>query len=207
MTQVRVLTPGRPVRDRAVDLAIGVLAGFTLAVGLTTLCHDQQIRELQSYSREVTTSAAAIVARALHHADSLKREADSLAGARQPIIVEARTDNTLADKLELSLADQKTTADSNVVLRAQVRALHRVSLNLWRALANAEAQVGVERQRGDSLAKVVTVLHADIQGLNARIQRLRGSSCGAHATAGIGVRGLDAVIGFGCAVPLPRIRL
>lgn len=160
------------MNERLFDVSMGALGGIALCAVLLTTCHDRQLRELKDYSHKVATSAGAITARARAGADSARRRADALERQRQPIVVAAAADTLTAAQLERSLVDQRSTADSNVVLRAQVRALQRANISLWQALELAQAQIGIEAARGDSLGKALAIVNRDLQGLHARVEQL-----------------------------------
>lgn len=156
------------------ELFIGFVLGALLTGASVFSCHDRQVEALKVYADSVAGAARSLTVRVTTYAEAQRQRADSLAAVRRPIIAAARADSGIVEQLELSLADQRTTADSNVVLRAEVRALKRQALGLWQALVNAEAQLLLERQRGDSLQKVTALLNRDIQGLRGEVVKLRG---------------------------------
>lgn len=154
------------------DGAIGLLLGFMLATVSVLTCHDRQVEALKVYADSVTTAATHYVARVDRFADSLVVLVDSLQTHKDTLVVAAVADTMAAAELELSLADQKTTADSNVVLRAENRALRRANVNLWTALNIANAQLAASMTRGDSLGKALAIVTADLRAVNARVQGL-----------------------------------
>lgn len=217
MTQVRVLTPGRSVRDRALDLIVGVLAGFTLCAGLTSVCYDARVRELKAYSTQVATSSARIVARAHQHADSTARLADSLRAAQRPVVQRAAEDTAAANVARRdadAAVARRDIRGENVALRVENRNLRSATMNLWTALHVANEINALERQRGDSLRKATVVLDHEIQGLDAQVQQLpSGPSWTAYTdVAGGGLIGYGladengtAVLAGVAAVALPRL--
>lgn len=164
------------MNQRLFDILLGGLAGFVLAAGLSTVCADRQMRDLQDYSHQVALNAAAIAFRARQQADSLRHRADSLLAARRPILLRATIATAYADTAH-AIANQ-ARADSNlraenVALRVENIALRRAQLSLWAALAQSDQIIAAERQRGDSLNKALGDMHLQLQGLTARVADLK----------------------------------
>jgi hypothetical protein len=188
------------------DVAIGFVLGALLLGGASTLCYDKSVQKLQAYSAAHARSDSAFAQSIIAWSDSLRHDSDSLKGLERVTVTRVRTDTAAANLAARALTQARTARDSNVAYRLENEQLRRANFNLWQALELADRQRDLEELRGDSLQHAVKFLSDEIQGLNARIQALRPpSACGLGGTAGLGVRGVDAVAGFTCRVNLLHI--
>lgn len=160
------------VKQRLGDLLIGAVVGFVIASVIFVFSYDKALNAAQAYSHEVAMNAAAVAFRARVHADSLKRHSDSL--ERQKVVTVRQV---IADTISAALANRallaaRTARDSNVVYRLENQELKKAVVGLWVAFNIANQQVQVLTARGDSLQQANTVLNANIQALNAKVQGL-----------------------------------
>lgn len=158
-----------PVRD----LLIGAVVGAVVMGALTLTCGDKQMRELRAVSDSIARQSAKNTAFEKLRSDSLQRDVDSLKGTEVIVIQAVEQDTVAANEAERSLAQARTVRDTNVALRLENENLRRANTGLWTALALVNQERDIEHARGDSLLNALQTANANIQVLNARVQKTR----------------------------------